>query len=305
MIASLTDPILPIFAVLFIGYALGRAGMMVPDHARAINRFVFYLAAPSLLVSVVASAEIAAIDWTPVAVYFGAEMLVYAAVFLLMRFAFRRSAAESLLLGMTAVFANHVFFVLPITERFYGEAAAAGMAGLVLLDVAVIFCGTAVLAELLTSEGSGGACRALGLLARNPFVYAPPLGLLIGWLGPLTPAGVWTFLGFNAAAAAPITLFALGVTLSAAPIWPIRLPCWTVSAAKLLVMPALVWAGLTGAEGWPDTTPETMALLVAAGPCGAMPFVIATQYNVPTGTIAKTIFVSTLLSLFTLALLLP
>ena len=59
---------------------------------------------------------------------------------------------EALLLGMAAVFANHVFFVLPIAERFYGDAAAENMAGLVFLDVAVIFCGTVLLTEILTSE---------------------------------------------------------------------------------------------------------------------------------------------------------
>ena len=59
MIATLADPILPIFAALVIGYALARAGLVGLEHARAINRYVFYLAAPSLLISVIASAELA------------------------------------------------------------------------------------------------------------------------------------------------------------------------------------------------------------------------------------------------------
>jgi predicted permease len=36
-----------------------------------------------------------------------------------------------------------------------------------------------------------------------------------------------------------------------------------------------------------------------------MPFVIATQYGIRTETIAKTVFVSTVLSLFSLSMLLP
>lgn len=304
MLATLGDPILPIFAVLAAGYIFQKLGLMDVSHAAAINRFVFYIAAPALGVSVIGRAEPGAIDWPPVAVYFGAELVVYLAVFLLMRFGFRREAGESLLLGMTAVFANHIFFVLPISERFFGPAAAEGMAGILLLDIAVIFCGSALLAEIATSE-SRSVGRTLAMLARNPFVYAPPIGVLLGTLGPLTPSGVWTFLTFTSAAAAPIVLFSLGITLAASPIFPIRLPCWSVAAAKLLAMPAIVWSGLNVIDGGMDGTARAITLLVAAGPCGAMPYVIATQYGIRTVTIAKTILISTLLSLVSLSVLLP
>ena len=47
----------------------------------------------------------------------------------------------------------------------------------------------------------------------------------------------------------------------------------------------------------------SLVLLVAAGPCGAMPFVIALQYGVRTEVIAKAILVSTILSLVSLSIL--
>lgn len=304
MLGTLADPVLPIFAVLAAGYVLKKLGMMDTGHAAAINRFVFYIAAPALGISVIGRAEPAAIDWPPVAVYFGAQMVVYLSVFLLMRFGFRRDAGEALLLGMTSVFANHVFFVLPITERVFGPAAAQGMAGILLLDITVIFCLTALLAEVLTTE-EHGLGRTVRMLVRNPFVYAPPLGLLVGWLGPAVPAGVWTFLSFTSAAAAPIVLFSLGITLAASPIFPIRLPCWCVTAAKLGAMPFLVWSGLNVIDGGMDAPARVITLLVAVGPCGALPFVIATQFGIRSVTIAKTILISTVGSLFSLSMLLP
>ena len=304
MLGTLADPVLPIFAVLAAGYLFQKFGFMDTGHAAAINRFVFYIAAPALGISVIGRAEPAAIDWPPVAVYFGAQAAVYLSVFLLMRLGFRREPGEALLLGMTAVFANHIFFVLPISERFYGPAAAEGMAGILLLDIAVVFCGTALLAEILTSE-SRGIGRTFAMLARNPFVYAPPLGVLLGLLGPLAPSGVWTFLTFTSAAAAPIVLFSLGITLAASPIFPVRLPCWCVAAAKLAAMPLIVWSGLRGLDGGMDATSREITLLVAAGPCGALPYVIATQYGIRTVTIAKTILISTVISLVSLSVLLP
>lgn len=302
MLASLADPILPIFAVPVAGYLLARRELVKLDDARAINRYTFFIATPALIISVIGSAQPAEINWAPALIYLAAELAVYAAIFCLMRFVFRRERGEALLLGMTAVFANHVFFVLPISEPFYPDARQ-GMAGMLVLDGIVLFCGSVFLTELLT--GNGGLRRAVARLSANPFVYAVGLGLGLGALGPLAPSGVWTFLGFTGATAAPVALFTLGVTLAAAPIWPVRLPCWSVALAKLAVMPLLVWWGF-GQAGFAEGELEpAILILTAAGPCGAMPFVIATQYGVPTGTIAKTIFVSTVLSLLSLAVLLP
>jgi hypothetical protein len=70
-------------------------------------------------------------------------------------------------------------------------------------------------------------------------------------------------------------------------------------------MPALVWSGLGALDGGMDGTARAITLLVAAGPCGAMPYVIATQYGIRTVTIAKTILISTLVSLLSLSVLLP
>ena len=92
------------------------------------------------------------------------------------------------------------------------------------------------------------------------------------------------------------------MVLAAAPLTRMGPMMWTVVTMKLAVHPVLVWLGLgmqPGIEGLDSLVP----ILVAAGPCGAMPFVIATQYGVPTETIAKTILVSTTLSVLSLAIL--
>jgi predicted permease len=41
--------------------------------------------------------------------------------------------------------------------------------------------------------------------------------------------------------------------------------------------------------------------MLAAGPCGAMPFVVALQYKVQTETISKAILISTLVGVVSLA----
>ena len=110
MLQAIADPILPIFAVLAAGFLLCRLSVFDAGHATAINRFVFYLAAPALVFVIFARAPLGNLNLPILASYFAAEFLIYCTVTWLARFVFRLAFAESLLLGMTAIFSNHVFF---------------------------------------------------------------------------------------------------------------------------------------------------------------------------------------------------
>jgi len=207
---------------------------------------------------------------------------------------------EALLLGMTTAFVNHVFFVLPIAERVYGTSAAQPIAGIVLVDVVVLFCGTVLVMDLMQTA-KPSPLKVIGLLARNPFLIASFLGMASWFFKPFIPSGVYTFSEFAGAAAAPASLFALGIILASSSLRPIGSATWSVVAIKIVVHPLLVFtlSGIVAiAPVW-----DHLVLLVAAGPCGAMPFVIALQYGVRTEVIAKAILISTIFSLASLSIL--
>lgn len=300
MLATLADPILPIFAVLALGYGLHRSGLFDVPVAQAINKFVFFVATPALVFSIISEAPIAHLDLRALGLYFAAQLVVYGGTFLIMHRGLGLEKGEALLLGMTAVFVNHVFFVLPIAERVYGAAATQPIAGIVLVDVGLVFCGTVLAVDLMQTKNPSPR-KVAGLLARNPFVIASALGILVWVARPVMPQGLFTYAAFAGGAAAPASLFALGIMLANNPMRPIGVATWSVVAAKIVLHPALVFA-LAGfvslSPSWGD-----MTLLVAAGPCGAMPFVIALQYGIRTKTIAKAVLVSTLFSLLTLSVL--
>lgn len=300
MLDTLANPILPIFAILALGYGLHRSNLFDVPVAQAINKFVFFVAAPALVFSIISAAPIAEFDLRALGLYFAAESFVYVVTALFVHRILRREKGEALLLGMTAVFVNHVFFVLPIAERIYGITAAQPIAGIILVDTGLVFPGT-VLAVNLMQAKNHSPLQIAGLLARNPFLIASMLGVLAWAARPVIPQGVFTYATFAGGAAAPASLFALGIILASNPIRPLGVATWSVVAAKIILHPALVFAlaGLvTLSPGWGNIT-----LLAAAGPSGVMPFVIALQHNIRADTIAKAVLVSTLLSLLTLSLL--
>ncbi len=300
MLSSLSDPILPIFAILALGYCLNRLGLFDVVAAQSINKFVFYVATPALIFFIVSTAPVSGFDFGALGIYFFAQLCVYLGTFLVTHFKLGLEKKEAILLGMTAAFVNHVFFVLPIAERIYGTVASKPIAGIVLVDVLVLFCGT-VLAMDLMQTSHRSPIKVVGLLAKNPFLIAAFLGMIAWFAEPMIPSGLYTYAEFAGGAAAPASLFALGVILATNTIWPIGKATWFVVAVKILVHPLLVFAFsgiISASSSW-----DHLVLLVAAGPCGAMPFVIALQYGVKTEVISKAILVSTILSLISLSIL--
>ena len=77
----------------------------------------------------------------------------------------------------------------------------------------------------------------------------------------------------------------------------------SIVGLKVVAHPLLAWLLFSSAAGLAHPAWTSSALLVAAGPCGAMPFVLALQYKVNVATIARAVGYSTVISLVTLALM--
>jgi len=300
MFSTLANPILPIFAILMLGYAFFHIKLFDVITAQAINKFVFYVATPALVFNVVSNAPIDSLDFKALALYFFAQMSVYVAVFVLLVSVFHLNKKEALLLGLTTVFVNHIFFVLPIAERVYGKLAAQPIAGIVIVDIIVLFCGTVLILDLMNSSKKS-VVKVLVLLSKNPFLIAAIIGACSLFFKDSVPEGIFTYAQFAGAAAAPASLFSLGIILASNTIKTVGKEVWLVVAMNIIAMPLLVLSlsqFVAVSAKW-----QQMILLMAAGPCGAMPFVIALQYGIRTQLIAKAILISTVLSLVALTIL--
>lgn len=299
------DPILPIFAISAIGYAFGCFGLFTTDMAAVINRFAILVALPALLFSFLISAPFAEFNWVLVAAYFASSLLIYAAGFCVMRYGFKLGPRESLLLGMAGCFTNHVFFVLYIAANVYGEAATIPILSIITFDAFVIFGGTFLYMDVVVS-GARSPVQALKVFFKNPMILAMIVGLCVGIFSIPVHDGLITYAQFTGGAAAPAAMFALGVVLSGAAIRRFDGAAATIASMKLVLHPLLLFFAcfilvpndLASGEIWAKTM-----IFAAAGPIGAMPFVIALQHGVATDRLVKAIVYSTVLSLFTLAVL--
>lgn len=298
-LAVLQDPILPVFAIMALGFVLGRVGFIGAGDARLINRVVMNLFLPIMVFGVIAHAPIRDFALIPVLIYAGAQAVIYATGFVLARRVFGRGPRESVLIAFGAVFANNALYVLPLSVLLYGTENVLPVTTIVTWDATVTF-GAAMVAMQLMEAGRVSPGAIAKSIARTPMLIAIVVGVVVSLAGVTLPGPVETFTQFNGAAAAPMALFALGVILSSTSFRPDGAVV-SFSLIKLVVFPAAVALGLylfTGAD-----PAHHLFLLASAGPAGAMSLSLALLHGVRTDTIAQVMVYTNVLTLGTLALL--
>lgn len=298
MLHVLTHNILPVFAMLALGFALGRSGWAKQTEAQAINRIAFLVLQPPLIFLLLTSLDLAAVRFDALALYFGAEVIMFLLSFATARILFRCVISEAFLLAMCVVFVNSLLYIGPISVLIYGEAGAIPITVIVALDASVWFAFFIIGMELI--QGKQGVKAALPRIVKNPVLIAITVALGLNLANVPTPEPVINAFQFAGAAAAPMVLFALGVVLSSHAITPTPVVLG-IASLKLLGLPLVVGSAfqiLSPANPWAD-----LFLLNASGPSGAMAFSLALLYGVRTDRIAAVIIWTSLLSLFSLSYL--
>ncbi|MEM1389196.1 MAG: AEC family transporter [Pseudomonadota bacterium] len=300
MLRALADPILPVFAIMAIGYLGGRTARITADEARLINRFAMTVLLPIFVFRAMALAPWELFDPAALLSYASAQAVIYALGYWIIRRGFGMPRAEALLLAFCGVFANNAYYGLPIAQFLFGVEAAFPVTAVVILDATLAFGGTMIALEVMAGRDAGaGLGVVLRQIAKLPLIWALAAGIGFGTAGlPLT-GSLDTFTAFVGQAASPVALFALGVILAATPLQPEPVT-FLVSTVKIIVLPLVVWAILTvtaPGEG------KMLYVFAAAGPAGAMGASMALLYGVRTVAIMQVTILTSVLTLFSLAYL--
>ncbi len=298
MIQVLTHNILPVFAMLALGFALGRAQLVSNDEARTLNRIAFLVLQPPLIFPLMAGLDLPSFNASAMAIYIGCQCATFAAATLAARYLFKRDMREAILLGMAMIFINSLLYIWPIATLIYGQDAALPITAIVAWDASVTFAAFIITMELMS--GTGNLRATAKRIVINPVLLSIAAGLVVNLAGWSLPVPVVNAASFAGAAAAPMVLFALGVILSGHALRPTPVVA-SFSVMKLIGFPLLVWGAMSAlapGNAWGD-----LFTLTAAGPAGAMPFALALLYGVRSDAIAPIITWTSLLSLASLAFL--
>jgi predicted permease len=285
--------LLPFFALIALGYALGRGPLAAAAAQNGLRLFVLYAALPAFIFRFVVEAAPPPPGALLAPAAFALAMLATAAL----------AAAASpqrtrALAAMGAVSANVGYMGLPaIAVSPLGADPAATGAAIAILVVDVL--GTMNANMLLLTRG--GLSAGAAAMLRAPLVWAMVAGLAVRAGGIGLPAPAASLVAMLAGGAVPGALVSLGAALAAggglalAPLRPVR----AALPGKLVLHPALAW-GAAAAFGLPPGA-EAATVLMAATPTSLSYFLIAGAGGQDIRAAAAVCIWSTVASLPTLA----
>ncbi len=307
MTDTVISSLLPVVLLIAIGYLSGRAGWIRSEASKDLSNLVFMVLTPALLFRTMSTVHVEHLNFKPVAMYFVAAALLFAAM-LVWQGATRRGAV----LALAATFSNTIMIGVPLVSLAYGEAGLVmlftliSVHALVLLTLATVVLELAVAREQAKGETGVPRHMALTVLAavRNGIIHPVPLPIMLGLAfsqtGLVIPALLDKPLLLLSHAFGPIALLLVGVTLTQVRVGEHLRGALGLALIKNLAFPALVallsWSlGLSG-------LPLSVMIVAASMPIGANVFLFSQRYQVAQELVTASVAVSTVLALVTVSL---
>ncbi len=265
------DAFVPAFGLIALGMLLKRR--MLRDGAvwAGIERLVFYVLMPALLVSSISSVDLRNLPFGGMAASIWVALLLGTALALLLARLMRQghASATSVLQGGIR-FNNLVAFAV--------TGGVLGPPGVALGGVTtglIVPCVQLILTIAFAMGGERGwphPASVLRQVALNPLILACLLGFALSALGGLPP-GVGPLLRALGGASVALGLLAVGAALTPGTLWDRPLLQNLVAAQKLLLMPLLTLM-LTRLFGL-DALAASVAVLFMAMPTATTGYVMA------------------------------
>lgn len=298
---------LPIFGLGILGYLATRLGYFSENAAEGLARFVFDYAVPAMLIRVFANTQLPdQIPWGLLGSFYLPAYSLYLIGLLLSGLLFRHLYMEKVITGFACVFGNLVLIGLPIVTLTFGEQATVPFFIIVSLHGLGFIPLSTVLMEF--GRNSGGslpniALKVMKSLLRNPLIVALIIGVSLNQTATSLPLALDTMISYLQQAVIPCAIFSLGASLSHYGIVGRLKAATFIVIVKNLLFPLLVW--LVAARVFQlSLLWQMVVVLMASQPIGVTVYLLAERYQAGKELATTAIFLSSILSMFTITFLL-
>lgn len=285
--------ILPIFALILMGWAARRWLEDADAFWRGLERLIYFVFFPALLFHTLSHARMDFGAATPMLLTGIGFTLAGMALGYLSKFLFH-DPPRVFASAFQCSFRFNSYVGLAVAGAMHGQA---GIAAIGLLMGFLVPLANVAAVAVLARHGEGDWLKSI---LGNPLILATAGGVAFSQVGLTLPATVDAILELLSRASLPLGLIAVGAGMRLSGLGHARGHLWYGVSVKLLVLPAIAWflgrtAGLTGL--WFDT-----ALLLAALPHSTVAYLLAVRMGADGQVTANQISVTTLLSMLTLPL---
>ena len=299
--------ILPVFSIMVAGFLLGRTSVFPEGSgaAHSLSTYVWYIAIPALLIKLIAGNSLPqASELIWIGSYYFCLYLVYFFAYFIVAPLVGIKARGKAIFAFCVCFGNLGFIGIPIIQTLYGNE---GLRSLLLImsfhSMTLIFI-SSLLAEANDANGKRGMGMVWEILVRlvkNPIIVTLVASLLWSATGLGLADWLVSVISLPAGSAAPVGLFAVGLSLSRVKLKGVRLVAISAVTLKLLILPSFVYWFFSSVMNF---SPQQVAVATIAAclPTGVVAYNFAQQYQVRVQSAAATILLGSTLSALTLTL---
>ena len=301
--------LIPVILFIALGFFVGRRGWIRATSVKDLSNLVFMVLTPALLFRTMSTVRVQDLDFGPVAVYFAAAGLIFAATLVVQGFSSLAAAR-----GLANTFGNTIMIGVPLVGLVFGQAGLVTLFTLISVHSLILLTAATVVFELAQARerarsGEGPQHSMLRTVLQaigSGIVHPVPLPIIVRLLfaqtGLVVPEVIGKPLQLLGQALGPLALLLVGVTLAFSTVGTHFKAALRIALVKNIVHPLLL-----GALGWAlglSGLPLAVMVATAALPVGANVFLFAQRYGVAQDEVTASIAVSTALALVTVPVVL-
>ena len=283
--------LLPDFSLILLGAALRRWMAFGDAFWTGIEKLVYFILFPAMLINAVAKTHINLAEALPLLATSFSAMAAGMLLGLVPRL-FSRTPSLTFASVYQCGFRFNSYIGLAVASLMFG---APGVATMGIVIGAAVPVANLVSVWMLARHGQR---KLWGEILRNPLIWATAIGFVLNLAGFMPPQPVQIFLGRLADASIALGLIAVGAALRLDGLAGARvLPGWLMMV-KLLLMPCV--AALVGRRMGLSGLYYQVVVLFAALPTASSAYILTTRMGGDGRSVAWLISASTLASMLTL-----
>ncbi|HEY4200987.1 MAG TPA: AEC family transporter [Devosiaceae bacterium] len=299
---TIFNVVLPVFAILALGYTAVRAKLFPTEGVRGLVSFVNNYATPCLLFQAMLSADFKTAFNPSIIVpfYIGALVSFVFGTIISIK-VFKKRPGEGVASGFAATFTNTVLIGIPIVQRAFGQEAMPIVYSIIAFHSPCLITGAMIVMEFVRRDGRPlrevlpGAGKRI---AQNPLLWGVAAGFICNIAGLKLPEPGTAFFTMMSQAVQPAALFGLGGALNEYKISESWLESSVMALFKLIIHPTIAYLIMIPILHVPMEFAR-YGILMAGMPTGINAYVFATFYNRGIGVSNSTILITTALSVLT------
>jgi predicted permease len=294
LLSIFANDVLPIFVVAFVGFLLAR---FLKADVKTLSRVTFNALVPCLTFNLLVTSKITPEELGRMMLFTVCLILGIGLIARLLAFPLRLDRGLATALMIVVMFSNGGNYGLSVNNFAFGQEALA-RATIYFVTSSIMMYTVGV---FLANSGRTSVRQALAGVFKVPAVYGVMAAVAVMLLRVEAPPVVMRPIQLLSGASLPCMILVLGMQMERADKIEQPVLVGVASVLSLIVTPLLAW-GLVQAFGLSGVARQA-AMLQSSMPTAVVTTILALEYQVAPTFVTSTVFLTTLLSPFTVTVL--